>query len=560
MALSLTATPKSIYQIFSGKNHYITPSYQRAYSWEENQCSELLEDLIIAFEDNDDSYFLGSIVLASSKDKPDILEVIDGQQRLTTLTLLIKVLFMFDEENNDLNEVLYIRASRSKDRDKRRLETNIFVGEDPKLLNEVISFERNDFIKNYQTYSIQNKSVKNKTNRFYKNIFYFYEKIEELQKEHSKEYIYDFIDFLLKEVTLLPITSDAENTEKARDNALMIFETINDRGLNISDTDIIKTKLYTMALNGLKHEEFQKKWIELSEECKNIDYSIDEVFKTYMHIIRGENNISKPESKLRIFFTREKISPFKNRDKKYSDILDDIFKIIEVINFFQDTIKNPQDNNELTKWFQLIKEYSTQYPIISLFVYLYKNGFDNTEELIKFSKYLVKFSYSIYFMSRGQIQFKIYKIIIDIMNNKLLKDTETDSITTPITKEYFQNVGRLKNGYSLLVFYLQDNQEAIYPYYFDKAVNIQDEKSLDNSWNNKDFSEYRDRLGNLLVIDVPNKKIKLTKRVESLECSQLPYMKELLPKINNWSYEDFEQREENLQNILIEFLGNQNEN
>ena len=64
MALSLTAEQKSIFDIFSGKNQYIIPPYQRSYSWTETQCMELFEDLKRAYEENQkEGYFLGNIVI-----------------------------------------------------------------------------------------------------------------------------------------------------------------------------------------------------------------------------------------------------------------------------------------------------------------------------------------------------------------------------------------------------------------------------------------------------------------------------------------------------------------
>jgi uncharacterized protein with ParB-like and HNH nuclease domain len=554
MALTLRAEPKTIYEIFSGKNQYTIPPYQRAYSWEVEQCTELLEDLKKAFEkkqnkDDDDGYFLGNIVTASSKEDKSSFEVIDGQQRLTTLTLLIKVLYTFEEDNNDLKEAIHIRGLRRQDDAKPRLKTNIYIDKDSILLDEVVSFKKNEIIDEYNKYLNLNQIKKNKYSIYHKNIFYFYEEILKLEEK----YICDFIMFLMDEVTILPITSDAESLEKARENALMIFETINDRGLNISDADIIKTKFYTMSLNESGHKDFLKKWLELSEECENINYSIDDIFKIYMHIIRGQNRVSEYEVKLRVFFTREKHSALK--DKKYDDLITDIFKIISVIKFFQNVIENPKNNNELTKWFQVIKEYSNQYPIISLFIYLYKNGFDNQKELIEFSKYLVKFSYSIYLISRGQIQFKIYKLIIDIMHDKL-----SNNYNSQITKEYFQNIGRLKNGYSLLAFYLQKNQEAIYPYYFDKIINIQDENNITDSWKDEEFTDYRNRLGNIFVIDKKTKKTTLNKRLDYIKESKLEETNNISLKLIDWTYEDFSNREEDLQNRLISFLGNEIEN
>jgi len=79
-------------KIFSSDFDYVIPSYQRPYAWTEVQAGELFADLHDFFsKEKDETYFLGSIVLIKEEGKP-LAEVIDGQQRLTTLTILLAAL------------------------------------------------------------------------------------------------------------------------------------------------------------------------------------------------------------------------------------------------------------------------------------------------------------------------------------------------------------------------------------------------------------------------------------------------------------------------------------
>jgi len=315
MALSLTAEQQSIFDMFSGKNQYIIPAYQRAYSWGEIECKELLDDLKNAYFTNaKDGYFLGNIVIARSLEDRNRLEVIDGQQRITTLTLLMKVLSKFDETSNDLKNAIYIPEGRRGDISKRRLETNVFIKEDAQALIEAIDLDLN---------TINCKTTK-KDNQFKQNICFFYKDIEEFSKNNKIE---DFIDFFLYDVTLLPIQTEDNDADKAREKALKIFETINDRGLSLSDSDIFKAKLYSNALNNLKHDDFIKKWNEFDENCGDIQNHIgfkqknpiDEVFRTYTYIIRGEKGNKGSEVSLRTFFLQQSDSPFKR--KSYDEVL-----------------------------------------------------------------------------------------------------------------------------------------------------------------------------------------------------------------------------------------------
>ena len=92
MPAKITAIEKNLVQVFSDDYFFEIPLYQRPYAWTTEHVEELLDDLIDAMRrDSDAPYFLGSIVLIKSADNPKS-EVVDGQQRLTTLTMLLCVL------------------------------------------------------------------------------------------------------------------------------------------------------------------------------------------------------------------------------------------------------------------------------------------------------------------------------------------------------------------------------------------------------------------------------------------------------------------------------------
>ena len=116
----LNVDQKTIMLLFSDKkSDFLIPDYQRPYAWEEEHCQTLWDDIFaFAFPDNnyqkfnpDDEYFLGPIVTFKNKDKNDKLEVIDGQQRLTTLMLLLRAFYvkfknMQDDESKRTREMI----------------------------------------------------------------------------------------------------------------------------------------------------------------------------------------------------------------------------------------------------------------------------------------------------------------------------------------------------------------------------------------------------------------------------------------------------------------------
>lgn len=92
MSKKISGAEYPLAKIFSSEFDYVIPPYQRPYAWTRDQAGELFDDLYDFFEkEREDSYFLGSIVLIKDEGKP-LAEVIDGQQRLTTLTILLAAL------------------------------------------------------------------------------------------------------------------------------------------------------------------------------------------------------------------------------------------------------------------------------------------------------------------------------------------------------------------------------------------------------------------------------------------------------------------------------------
>ena len=105
----IEAGEKQVADIFSDNYAFTIPPYQRPYAWEIQQASELFDDLLDAMAPNSHSeglYFLGSIVLVKTPAKPEA-RVVDGQQRLTTMTILFSVL-------RDLTGDAELKISRDK--------------------------------------------------------------------------------------------------------------------------------------------------------------------------------------------------------------------------------------------------------------------------------------------------------------------------------------------------------------------------------------------------------------------------------------------------------------
>lgn len=453
MALQLNAEQKYILKIFGDRTKYIIPPYQRAYSWTESECEELFEDLKTAFQKNkSEGYFIGNLILATSA--RDEFEVIDGQQRLTTLIMFLKVLWAFDTNNRKLKNTIWILDDRTDAIIEQRVKTNIFIESDSQSFNEVLG-------ENYQYTKPQDKKDKFKT-----NIYFFYENIKEFIYQDGND-IKDFIDFILYDVSLLPIFTEGENTAKAREKALKIFETMNNRGMPLDDSDIFKSNLYYMANRDNETEKFIKLWKDFDERCEAIDDKLKlRAFRIYSYITRGEQGIKSSEIGLRDFFEKMEYSPFKK--KTYKEILNDLSLIIEAVEFFE--ARKQQSGDELAKWFQLIDLYTNAYPKDTLIIYLVKNNLGKNSKLIEFSKSLVRQSYAK--GSTAYIKYDMYDLMIKVMHTKW----EMFYDKTYVCSQW--GFGRLYRGFELLEQYINPNKSSIYPYQLKRRMSdIPDKKS-----------------------------------------------------------------------------------
>ncbi len=537
MGLSLSAENKTLIKIFKIEEQYIIPPYQRAYSWEYDECFTLYSDIMEAFQDKDsqEDYFIGNIVIAKSSSDKDKLEVIDGQQRLTTLLLFIKVLSIYNPDHKALKDCLEIEDWES-DQISPRIESEIFESDDKKNLKEVLSFDKKKFEKVLLT-CINKKGLINEkkcTNRFEANIMFFYNWIKFYTQ---KKELRDFIKYLLTQVYLLPIELEGQTPQEAREKALKIFETINNRGRDLSDSDIFKARLYEKAGKLQEEKEFISIWREFKNRCDLQNIKIDEVFRFYSHIIRGKNNITGTEINLRHFFIRYEKSPF--NEKNYKEILEDLFKVIEVIEFIN---QKSNQNTVLAKWLQLIIRYTNQYPMFLLVVYIFKNGFED-KNIIEFTKSLVRYIY--YKGATTTIKFEIFNMISNIVHNR-----EIDKyIESGIKIEDINISERLKNGYALLSFYIIQDK-AISNYDIDKLVTHKD--SL--NWDKKNIEFLQNSLGNIIILDIPKKSITIDKKAIYYKESKLENIKEIIPLLESFTYQNFLERDKELKSNLLKFF------
>ncbi len=304
---NLNVDPKTIISLFGErKNEFLIPDYQRPYAWEETECQTLWEDLFaFAFPDNDkdkfnsskDEYYLGPIVTFKNNDGK--LEVIDGQQRITSIMLLLRAFYSRFGKMRDSNSV-----ETAKNISVCIWKTNEFGQPNTEVL-KIDSKVATDNVKNeFLSILKTGEAPSEMKSRYAVNYRFFQEMIGKFLDEFPSYFPY-LPTRILNNCILLPIEADSQDT------ALRIFSTLNDRGLPLSDADIFKAKFYDYYSSKNLTNDFIKRWKELSELCETIFHPItgtpmDELFTRYMYYLRAKKGIKRSTTEaLRKFYEGE---------------------------------------------------------------------------------------------------------------------------------------------------------------------------------------------------------------------------------------------------------------
>jgi len=312
----LNVDQKTVKELFSNKKtDFLIPDYQRPYAWTEIECATLWDDIFsFAFPDNDysrfdsdnDEYFLGPIVTFKNDDGK--LEVIDGQQRLTTLMLLLRAFYakfgnMQDENSKTTRSNIEKCIWKTDEFGKPNLAAL-------KINSEVATDnEKEEFLSILKT----GIAAKERKSTYAVNYRFFQEKIDWFLQTYPGYFSY-LPTRILNNCILLPIEAESQDT------ALRIFSTLNDRGKPLSDSDIFKAQFYKFFADRGEKNRFIKEWKELEELTEKIFHPIsgtpmDELFTRYMYFERAKMGIkSSTTEALRKFYEKDSYSLLKSAD------------------------------------------------------------------------------------------------------------------------------------------------------------------------------------------------------------------------------------------------------
>lgn len=254
MSKKISGAEYPLAKIFSSDFDYSIPSYQRPYAWTDVQAGELFSDLYDFFlKEKDDTYFLGSIVLIKEDENPDA-EVIDGQQRLTTLTILLAAMTVRFEGELRADFESYIREPGRASQGLKPKPRLALRERDRQFFTYYVQGLHLKELLALDPTQMDNESQRN----IRRNAEIFMHRIN-THFGDSTQHLVEFGSFLVQRCFLVAVSTPSQKS------AFRVFSVLNSRGLDLLPTDIIKSDIIG-SIPPAKQDEYTETWEELEVE------------------------------------------------------------------------------------------------------------------------------------------------------------------------------------------------------------------------------------------------------------------------------------------------------
>jgi len=498
-------------ELLGNGKQYFVPPFQRDYSWSEEQWEDLYED-IKSLEEHDYPHYMGTIVLQSSENKK--FKIVDGQQRITTLSIfiisLIKTIQNLVDKKKDI----------SQNEERIEILSRTYLGDkSPTSLMRTAKLElndnNNDFFSRYivQMQDLRTKRGLNSSNRLlYSALEYFYSKLEIDLKDKNGSQIASYLtDNIADKLKFIQIKVEDEL------NAYTLFETLNARGIELTSTDLLKNYIFSQIQSRTDLELIQKDWNKISSTV-----GIKE-FPTYLrYYINSKNKIIRKDNLFK-FVKRE--------------VIDSIsaFQLVEELNdlsSFYNALKVPNDDywgefgkyKKLSKYLKSLNLFKVKQQIPLLMAGI--NNFEENDfvELVKICM-VISFRYNVISsLNPNDIEKAYNECAILISNKKILNPKEAFNILKKvyIDDEVFKSnfstasidTGRNKNLVRYILFSIENQLTGQDKDYEDSNATIEHilPENPNDEWDNyfslEDMDKYIYRLGNYVLLESSiNKKI-----------------------------------------------------
>lgn len=472
----MEAKEKSFGQIMQRANVFKIPFFQRAYVWEkEKHLEKIFDDLYESFN-NKNEHFLGSVILKASSGNDNYVSVIDGQQRLTTFSILMKVLYDNLEECRKIFFRDCLFEAYKNDNSPRIIHSKLDKESYIKI------FEQSEYILAIET--------ENKIIVCYQ---FFFQQIKEKNMEAND--IFEFIKFLKESKILVEVCLDSKEDEQK------IFDSINSTGEPLSSTDIIKNALFDKIIKESSEEEaiklYGQYWqsiFEEKEEERNFwntrvgeQRYKSEIFLHAFAVIEGFFNYSKKHNISHLAslykeqiekFNSSKLEVFLQKIKEYSTIYRGFPQIIDTKD--EKTLFNFDWKLRL---FHIVDEYgvNTILPLLLKLEYQLKSDVKNLEKCFKALEILLLCnkqtkSYNVFFAELTQKLPKNNNEIYKYLKEEIIKEYKDEFMDVKKWLNFIKNNKKAK----LILFWIELYREFKEREYRDKSSGLHYEYQLEH--------------------------------------------------------------------------------
>lgn len=321
----------TISEIFNCDKIYRIPNFQRPYSWMDEQLDELWDDLITSFKSKEENncYFLGSIVVVDT-DENIYQDVIDVQQRITTLMIMFNVLSKsfanlnskekLDPTKNIVTKVTVDNRIQN-DNGYSRLQLQSYKDYDSTFKNAIINRENFDQIENERIAKNDLKS-NNPKFKYLNTAKYFYKKFKKLEEDDEKSntnILGDFINYIFYNVNIIKIVCTKQSF------AIKLFQVLNDRGLNLTNSDIIKANIIEKLNDNTAIDIFENNWKMIETIANDYDFTMDDFFVFFEYFKLKSNPTKQLSDEINGLIAKENISDFINEMTKFAEKIKEVY-------------------------------------------------------------------------------------------------------------------------------------------------------------------------------------------------------------------------------------------
>lgn len=407
---------QTISEIFSCDGIYKIPNYQRQYSWSNDQLEALWDDLYEAYQNktvDNDCYFLGSIVVVN--DGKGYFELIDGQQRITTLMILMNVLVKdFPDINKNSDEIFVA------DRDKIQ-NCILFQGRKNRLqLQTDPKYDSifNDLIISCESFSDMDEPTKKELKlddpqyKYINAAVFFYKKLSELNETELDE----FVNYIFFSTNIIKIECTNQSF------AIKLFQVLNDRGLELSPSDIVKS--YIIGKYEQDDETgkqiFNNNWKNIEDLSKQYGFKIDDFVVFYEYYKLKSNPKRQVVDELRDIIQKS-----------------DVYELVAELHGFSESLKKVYESSNPV--ILSLRYIPWKFYVMTALTSAYHVNYPEKEKLFKEIRRFFYISL-IAGCTLNQIKQTSFKLIESIINGNSIDDIKEDLNKTIISRRMYSKV------------------------------------------------------------------------------------------------------------------------